>query len=77
MIDYNIKKSSVVKRINRQLANKNQVLRKSRGWQIKTNFGEYYIHSRITNSPVKTHISLEAFARGMEVLRPEEEIIEG
>jgi hypothetical protein len=71
-----VKEKTLVWRINRSLAVKGQMLRKSRStspWYEST--GDYYLYDAHTNAVLETHVDLEAFARDMGRLRNYEEIV--
>jgi hypothetical protein len=71
MSDLKVSDSALVKRINRKLAKDwglNKVLRKNRGWQMKSNFGDYCLFNYINNYVVKSFIDVGSLAKDLNVL---------
>ena len=69
-----ISERSLIRRVNRKLADDNQVLRMARGERAKRHVGEFYIVDTRRNFIVSKYINLLMFAREMGVLRPWEHI---
>jgi hypothetical protein len=74
-----ITERALVQRINRKLGKVHQSLRKTRGYHVKHDLGEYYILDTHRNSIIESRLErahLEEFARQLNVLAPHEELEE-
>ena len=69
-----ISERSLIRRINRKLADDEQVLRMARGERAKRHVGEFYVVDTRRNLIVSKHINLVMFARQMDALKPWERI---
>ncbi len=58
----------LVKRINRHMRHGQQMVRKTRGRQMKNDYGEYYIHDFDRNTIVSHHVDVKALGREMGLL---------
>jgi hypothetical protein len=65
---------ALMQRINRRLAEKGQLLRKSRKLDVKNNLGEYYTININRNVVEDSHIDLQDFGRKIGALAPQEEL---
>lgn len=54
---------ALVKRVNRALAGRNEVVKKARGWQARQDLGEYY---RL--GVLERDVDVEALARELKVM---------
>jgi hypothetical protein len=69
-----ISERSLVRRINRKLADDDQALRMARGESAKRHVGEFYVVDTRRNFIVSKHIDLVMFAREMGALKPWEQV---
>jgi hypothetical protein len=69
-----ISERSLIRRINRKLAEADQVLRMARGERAKRDVGEFYVVDTRRNFIVSKHIDLVMFAREMGALKPWEHV---
>lgn len=72
-----ISPATVIKRINRRLARNGEDVRVRavRGERARLDLGDYFEHNARLNVPGETHIDLEAYARDLGVMRPEEALV--
>jgi hypothetical protein len=72
-----ITERALVQRINRKLGKVHQSLRKTRGYHVNNDLGEYYILDTHRNSIIESRLErahLEEFARQLNVFAPHEEL---
>jgi hypothetical protein len=69
-----ISERSLIRRVNRKLADDDQVLRMARGERAKRHVGEFYVVDTRRNFIVSRHIDLVMFAREMGALKPWERV---
>jgi hypothetical protein len=67
---------ALVQRLNRKLAEQDQVLKKSRGARTQLDLGDYYVIDFRRNFVVDDHCDLAELGREFEVLRDYEEVVE-
>ena len=66
---------ALIQRINRKLAQDEQILRATRGdGRTRQEFGDYYIVNTRTNGVDANHVDPEELARELKVLRDWEEV---
>lgn len=69
-----ISERSLIRRINRKLADDDQVLRMARGERAIRHVGEFYIVDTRRKFIISKHINLVMFARVMGALKPWEQV---
>jgi hypothetical protein len=68
---------ALLQRINRTLADKDEVLKKTRGdGRAFQTLGDYYVLDGRRNVVRRTHVDPEALGRELECLQPWEQVVE-
>lgn len=70
-----VSERAVIARINRKLAQNDEVLHKSRSERARFDLGEFYTVNTRHNVMGETHVDLAALARELGALRGWEEIV--
>jgi hypothetical protein len=68
----------IIKRINRALARQGrsgQVLKKTRGYGMKLDVGDYWIRDGFLNAVIDKFVDVEDLGRSLGVLRPGETLV--
>lgn len=69
-----ITEGALYQRINRRLKHDHEQLRTSRGWQMESNVGHYYILDVWRNAIIAQYVDLEKLGRELDLIGPLEEL---